>query len=127
MLTFDLITEQQAHRIYVGFADLQAQIENVKTEILMLEDLGTLDGHPWYKNGKYLYLVHHNDQHKEYIGADPSKQHAALALLERHAKVKNLSGILANLESARSAGFRLFNTLTDILRAPESYHGRIYI
>ncbi|HNB51924.1 MAG TPA: hypothetical protein PK530_08280 [Anaerolineales bacterium] len=29
------------------------------------------------------------------------------------------------LETARSASLRLFHALEDILRAPESYHGRL--
>ncbi|NUM43678.1 MAG: hypothetical protein HUU38_03150 [Anaerolineales bacterium] len=122
MLTFDLVTEQQTHHLYLKFCDLQTQIETLKGEILILEDQGTLDGHAWYKDGKYLYLVHHLDQHKQYIGADPEKQREALALLDRYAKVKHLSSNLATLEMARSASLRLFHTLEDILRTPESYH-----
>lgn len=76
-------------------ADLHNQIGILELKrnatILIIEDLeaqGFLDGHPWYKNQKYLYLIHHADQAKEYIGADPEKQAEALARLERYAEWK---------------------------------------
>lgn len=78
----------------LNLLSLEAEIDNLKRQ-------GTLDGHAWYKGGKYLYLVHHADQSKEYIGTDPEKQREALARISRYQEWQIKNAKLNNLHQRK--------------------------
>lgn len=86
MTTTYLTTLNQISELY---SDLQGQIRMLTFEIKKLETLPRVNGHEWMKDGKYLYIVHHDEPsnngggRKEYVGADPEKQAEARASLER--------------------------------------------
>jgi hypothetical protein len=64
-------------------------------QIQVLEAAGITNASPFYRDEKYLYLVHptapDGSRQREYIGANASKQTAALARLDRYRQHQDLT------------------------------------
>lgn len=81
------------------------RLENAASEMLELEqqvhaieDQGMTDATPWWKDGKYLVMVHpqkDGERVREYVGADPSKVQVALCKIENRARHAQVSERLA--------------------------------
>jgi len=69
---------------------IRASIEIERGEMIKLQEAGLIYAGTWYKNKKYLYLVHPDrdgqGRQREYIGADEAKVNEALAGIERAKK-----------------------------------------
>lgn len=69
---------------------IRESIELEEAKMVKLQTKGLIYAGTWYKAGKYLYLVHPdedgNGRKREYIGADEQKIADALAGIERGQK-----------------------------------------
>jgi hypothetical protein len=75
----------------VAMLDLERQVQEVETQ-------GMTDAVPWWKDGKYLVMVHpqtNGERVREYIGANPSKVQVALLKIENKKRYAELSQQLA--------------------------------
>jgi hypothetical protein len=118
MNTNFLQTNTQLKEIGECYSETLDQIEQLEKQIKYLENLPMLNGHEWWKNGKYLYLVHHDTDTKEYIGVDPEKVKEAQERLRRYkqweAKRRELSNLLDRTNAVDAALIRIENTLRGI-------------
>lgn len=85
------------------------QVNHAQTAANQLQAQGLTYAGTWMKDGKYLYLVFPADdsgqRRREYIGADPEAQAAALAGIERAAQYDRLQAEIRRLaERKRTAG-----------------------
>jgi len=104
---------------------LCVEIDNLDAAAQDLKHQGTTDASPYYRQGKYLYLISptfQGQRERQYIGSDPAKVQAALASIERHkrreevhAQAKKLRLELDQLEETAAA-------LTDSARISGLYY-----
>lgn len=74
--------DAMAHQV----TELNTRIEEVKAQ-------GMAEASPHWRDGKYLYLIHpqrNGERKREYIGADPGAQKAALQRVENWSRYQEL-------------------------------------
>lgn len=94
-------TEKQRDRVNASLAaaakrldTLCAEIENLDQAAQALRNQGTTDATAYWRQAKYLYLIHptsHGTRQRDYIGSDPAKVQAALASIERHKRHQEIT------------------------------------
>ncbi len=92
---------------------LQEKINDLTAKLVEIEYQGVINATPYYKDGKYLQLIHpmtNGERVREYVGADPEKVQEALAAVERYKAWVELDqerakyqGILNQIHSELSA------------------------
>lgn len=93
---------------------IRNSIELEEAEMLKLQTKGLIYAGTWYKAGKYLYLVHPdengNGRKREYIGADEQKIAEALGGIERGQKYLRCEARKTRLEmQLRNIAYHLRN------------------
>lgn len=80
--------------------ELTAQL---RRQIKELEAAGTMNATYYYRDGRYLYVNfnEHGNRVRTYIGADPEKQQAAIADIERYRERATLLRQLDELQEQR--------------------------
>ena len=93
------------------------RIEQLNAKLAELESAGWAEATPSYKDGKYLYLIYptqpDGSRRREYIGADPEKQKAALTRISRH---EERNQVIAQIASVDWQIRRAVNALTEYHR-----------
>lgn len=68
-------------------SNLESAIHDQEQNLKNLEAAGVIRAGIWWKDGKYLYVVHPryqgDNRRREYIGADPEKVKTTLDAIER--------------------------------------------
>jgi hypothetical protein len=98
--------EQALAGLLADVADWREASERLQREATQLQAQGATEAKPHYKAGRYLYLIHpqrDGQRIKEYVGADPLLQQAALNRLKRWERLTEVRAELAQIERAASA------------------------
>jgi hypothetical protein len=77
----------------------------LEQELFKIERMGWCEAKPYYRNGKYLILVHpmvNGERVREYIGGDPEKIQDALDKVSRKDEYEALGKQLADVDCALS-------------------------
>ena len=71
-----------------AYSTLQGELENIDTELMTLEFTDRANATEYWREDKYLYLIHSTDENgerkREYIGADPVKIEQAQYRITAH-------------------------------------------
>jgi hypothetical protein len=90
--------------------------QSLADQINDLEQAGITNASPFFRDQKYLYLVHptaaDGTRQREYIGADPARQADALARLDRYKRHQTLTH---QANTARACLDRAAYTLSSLL------------
>ena len=113
--------EDLADRIRAEASKLPELIESlarkyreILTRMHELKRAGLIYAKPYYRQGKYLYLIYpmkDGQRRREYIGADPEKIQEALQAINRVHEYEALSSKLARTEGCLSQGQLQLNQL----------------
>lgn len=94
--------DRQLAAIPQRIATLRTLHEALYQEQQALYLAGLIEAHPYWHQGKYLYLIHpmkNGLRKREYIGADPRKLSQALIALRRATRYKKITARLVSLET----------------------------
>lgn len=99
-----------------ALCQVSERIRSIEADISELEHAGISNASPWWKEGKYLYLIHKTDDEgnrlREYIGSDETAVNAGLARIERFKRWIELRHQLNELRSnERSAKLSIDHAL----------------
>ncbi|MGO9375208.1 MAG: hypothetical protein ACLQBD_24360 [Syntrophobacteraceae bacterium] len=93
---------------------LARKYREILTRMHELKRAGLIYAKPYYRQGKYLYLIYpmkDGQRRREYIGADPEKIQEALQAINRVHEYEALSSKLARTEGCLSQGQLQLNQL----------------
>lgn len=84
----DMNTDDLQDTVKRGLVKLQSLIDESARQVAEIEALPRVRASEWWKQDKYLYLVHPTDKNgkrtRQYIGADPDKVAEARASISRY-------------------------------------------
>jgi len=84
---------------------LREKHEDLLREKWEIKRLGIVEATPYYRDGKYLYLIYpmvNGERKREYIGGDPEKIQDALDKIERKDRYNQVCSLLAEIEITES-------------------------
>ncbi len=88
-------------KIFDDILKLEEEYKELIAKIDNLKEQGMINASPWWKQGKYLYLVHpmtNGHRKREYIGCDSFIIKEALAKIERWKELGRIQFIVDKLE-----------------------------
>ena len=108
--------------------EVNNKISAIEAEIEELEKSGISNASPWWKQGKYLYLVYKTDddgnRQRQYIGSEPAAVEEALARIERFSKWIDLRTKLNEIRSReRSARQSIDHALWNLNAIQRNFWG----
>jgi hypothetical protein len=104
---------------------LCTEINTLDAQAEELQTAGTIEATPYYRQGKYLYLIGPTVggyRERQYIGNDPAKIDAALDAVRRHRRRQEIVAQADKLRDELRTLARTADRLTNPDRTPTLYY-----
>lgn len=96
----NIYPKDQQQKVTRAIASLEKNRQELVGEMVKIERQGMAHASPWWRDGKYLYLVYpmtNGRRKREYIGCDEARIKEALARIERDKEYQKLQKDLEQL------------------------------
>lgn len=110
-------------RLEAALSQLEDQIDEMQVEINHLEAAGMINASEWWKDRKYLYLVHPVDpvgnRRRVYVGNDPQNVADAQAAIKRYEQWDKLQTKIRVLRDRHASTLSSLDRLAYLLSAKQ--------